>query len=284
MHFLTSNPKFQSLIFEDATMENIKEEINISKLDLLVIIELLRFTSLSESESAIKYLKCLGNIQESRILLGMENTNLFWENLNVSKTGASSTGFKSDHQKNWNDLWKDIKSSLIKILKHLRDREILKQSTFCKHMEEIRLFETWTKQEIIQNWNHPIEKQIRYLGFLCRKPASTRRFEEAVITVYITDDKNEKRDCKRQWGFLSSVFSYLGSFFYPWKNQHNTTDKLSFKDISLDSYFAAVLDLKMKKMVTTLLSKQAFVDVTIVEVSKGKRIYLKLHYILFKWE
>ena len=269
MHFLTSFPKFQSILFEDPTMRQIKEEINISKLDLLVIIELLKFTSLFESESVIKHLKCLGNIEESRVLLGLENTNLFWENLNIDKAGAIS-----DHQMIWNNLWKDTKSSLIKILRFLKDREVLKESGFSKQIEEIRLFETWTKQEIIQNWNGAIEKQIKSLGFFRNKRTLTlKNSEEVLVSVFVCDDhRNGIKDSEdvKHSGLLSSVFSYLGSFF--WNKQESEVEQLSLQDISLDSHFAALLDSKMKKLVKMLLSDQAFVDVSIVEVAKGKNL------------
>ena len=269
MHFLTSYPKFQSIVFEDPRMHQIKEEINISKLDLLVIVELLRFTSLSESVSATKLSKCLAIIEEFRVLLGTETADHFWENLSMNKTGSPL----NDHQKSWNDIWRDSKSSLIRILRFLKDREELKESTFSKHIEEIRLFETWTKQEIIQNWNGAIERQIKSLRFLRNKKALVKNSEEAVITVCVSDDQNGIRECgQRESGILSSVLSYLGSFFYSWDKQ-DVAKRLSLQDVSLDSWFATILDSKMKVMVKTMLSEQAFVDVSLVEVSKGKRAF-----------
>ena len=260
-------------------MKQIRKEIKISKLDLLIIIELLKFTSLSKAEPVMKHGRCIDIIGELRVLLGCGNTDVFWENLNTNL--AAATGFKSE-QTNWEDLWKEAKSSLINIFRFLRDKEVIRESGFCKHMEEIRLFETWTKQEILQNWHSPIEKQIKSLAFLrdTHKEISLYQSkEEVIVTLHISDDQQGRdgdADGTNQ-GLLSSVFSYLGSFL-SWKQREEISEPLSLQDISLDSLFARVLDSKMKKMANNVFGEQAFVDVNVVELSKGKKIGTHLFY------
>lgn len=167
MHHVVTFPLFQNIIFEDASLKYFKKEIKIQRLDLLVVVEMLKYTRLSKSAAMVNHIKSIEVIERLRILLGCKAPEIFWENLAKKDTKPSEGLTKefSVKRKGWSEIWKEGKSSVVIILKFLKEKDVIKESRYRYQLEELKLFETWTKQEIIQNKNVMIETQMKSLAF-----------------------------------------------------------------------------------------------------------------------
>uniref|UniRef100_A0A7M5WIW9 Uncharacterized protein n=1 Tax=Clytia hemisphaerica TaxID=252671 RepID=A0A7M5WIW9_9CNID len=268
-YFLASFAKLQSLIYEDVTLQKIKEEIDISKLDVLLVIEILENTALGQLEVVANLSKALKVISNYRVLVANENSEAFWEQFEENEDGVLLS-FDAGGPKTWSTIWKENTKSVMDVVKHLHQSNMLNAVDYHHHLEEIRLFGKWSKQEILQNWYHQIEKQIKSLSFLHKIEKQVQKYKEVEIVLRITNIGLKIR--KNDESFLSSFVAYLKSFFYE-SNTRVEPDTIGrIEDIELDSEFADMVNIKMGCLISALFGDQGLVENSLVEVSKGVKV------------
>jgi hypothetical protein len=260
MHFLTY-PETQCVVFEDG---NIRPEIKISRLDILAVCDILRYCSLLPAASTESHSleNCLETLTNFRFLLATENNEGFWDCFD--KQDGVSLSFSASSY-NWEHVWKENKKAFVKILKHLRYLEIMKEKHYVKHIEEIQLFATWSKQEILQNWYQPMLAQYKALGFLHRIEMRPQYKREQQVSIKVTDKESTSSDTN---GLMASVFQYLQSFF---RAPRDPTTPI--QDFGLDGIIAKTLSMKVKNLIDDIFGDRSFIEVNLMEISKGIKMY-----------
>ena len=261
MHFLTY-PEMQQTVFDNNG--DIRPEIKISSLDTLAVCDIMRYCSLLPTASMEIYSleKSLETIVNYRFVLAKENNEAFWDCLD--QEGGVSLSF-STSPCNWQDVWKENKKAFVKILKYLRDHEMMKEQDYVKYLEELQLFATWSKQEILQSWYQPMLNQYRALGFLHRMELCPQLKRKHQVSIKVTDKESVVSENN---GLLASVVQYLQSFFFTPKDP--TTP---IQDFGLDGVIAKTLSTKLTNLIDEVFGHRSFIEVNLVEISKGIKMY-----------
>lgn len=223
-------PEIQNLIFTDKTMKSIKEEINIKKLDVSAILNiLLRFPLLPTSrENEHDMQQVLEDIFYFRMVTVNHPAESFWNGITTGAIRLNNHPTLST----WEEVWSYARNNLLKLMAFLRDEGVWAENQHKKWLGEIKLLTTWSKQEILQNYTTQINHQLKTIQYINNVERPFVEQKQVEITIRISEISIPPE----QGGWLTSFFSFFKS--YVWYNPRNES---FMKPYGLDGTYATTI-------------------------------------------